>query len=176
MAQDLEDDAGVSRLPGFEGENLKGARKKGDGVSPCFCFLCHTMDLSINLANASHYDVWDASQGFSIWTEDFPGSTKNWYFVLPNLRGNFSDSNREYRGVAIKLTYGVLISWDGRLIRHCTSICERKGDVCGSFFAAKTRVVKFGMKLAQQGLQPTLVPVMLMWLFLLMLIPMSLLI
>ena len=159
VAQDLEDDAGVSRLPGFEGENRKCARKTGDGVSPRFCFLSHTMDLSINLANASHYDVWDASQGFSIWTEDYPGSTRNWYFVLPNLRGYFPDSTREYRGVAIKLTHGVLISWDGRLIRHCTSICERKGDVCGSFFAAKTRVVKFGMKQAQHGLQPTPVPV-----------------
>jgi hypothetical protein len=155
VAQDIEDDAGVSRLPGFEGENRKMSRRKGDGVPPCFCFLCHTMDLSINLANASHYDVWDASQGFSIWTEDFPGSTKNWYFVLPNLWGNFPDSDREYRGVAIKLTHGVLISWDGRLIRHCTSICERIGDVCGSFFAGKTRVVKFGMKQAQQGLRPT---------------------
>jgi hypothetical protein len=42
-----------------------------------------TMDVSVNLAKASHYDVNDAlQQGFDIWTEDEPGTTEDWYFVL----------------------------------------------------------------------------------------------
>jgi hypothetical protein len=39
-------------------------------VTRRFCFSGHTMDSSVNLANASHFDVNDASQGFSVWTED----------------------------------------------------------------------------------------------------------
>lgn len=138
VAQDLEDDAGMQRLPGMDGCDHFG-------------HVTHTLDLSVNLSNASHYDVNDASQGFSIWTEDEPGTTKNWYFVLPNLVGTFPDSDREYKGIAIKLSHGVLVSWDGRLIRHCTSVKTRHaGNFFGTFFAAKTRVVKFGMRIARE--------------------------
>jgi hypothetical protein len=76
VAQNLEDDAGMQRLPGMDGCDHFG-------------HVTHTLDLSVNMSNASHYDVNDASQGFSIWTEDKPGTTKNWYFVLPNLVGTF---------------------------------------------------------------------------------------
>jgi hypothetical protein len=138
VAQDLEDDAGMQRLPGMDGCDHFG-------------HVTHTLDLSVNLSSASHYDVNDASQGFSIWTEDEPGTTKNWYFVLPNLVGTFPDSDCEYKGIAIKLSHGVLVSWDGRLIRHCTSVKTRHaGNFFGTFFAAKTRVVKFGMRVARE--------------------------
>jgi hypothetical protein len=30
---------------------------------------------------------------------------------------------RQFAGVAIELTHGVGISWDGRRVRHCTSVC-----------------------------------------------------
>jgi hypothetical protein len=97
VAQDLENDASMTALKGMEGDgNL--------------CYVTHSMDLSVNLSNSSHYDVNDASQGFSIWTEERPGTTKSWYFVLPNMNGKFPDSEREYYGIAIKLTHGVLIS------------------------------------------------------------------
>ena len=134
VAQDLEGDSSMTPLKGMG----------GDGTH---CYVTHSMDLSVNLSNSSHYDVNDASQGFSIWTEEKPGTTGNWYFVLPNLHGTFPDSKREYFGIAIKLTHGVLISWDGRLIRHCTSVMSRHGggSVFGTFFAAKTKVVKHGM-------------------------------
>ena len=45
-----------------------------------------------------------------------PGQAENWYFVLPNL--SISGS----RGVIIKLRHGVVISWDGRKIYHCSSM------------------------------------------------------
>ena len=137
VAQDLEDDAGMQRLPGMDGCGQFG-------------HITHSLDLSVNLSNASHYNVNDACQGFSIWTEDKPGTTDNGYFVLPNLRGTFPNSNREYVGIAIALTHGVLIGWDGRLIRHCTSVKTRhSANFFGTFFAAKTRVVKFGMRVSR---------------------------
>jgi hypothetical protein len=43
--------------------------------------------MSINLGNASHYDVHDASQVFSIWTEELRGVGFNWFFVMPNVYG-----------------------------------------------------------------------------------------
>jgi hypothetical protein len=123
----------------------------GDGN---FCRVTHTMDVSVDLSNSSHYDVNDASQGFSIWTEDSPGTTKDWYFVLPNVYGRRNgDGHRTYNGLAIQLTHGVLISWDGRLIRHCTSLMNRPQEsehVYGTFFAAKNSIVRYGARIAQQ--------------------------
>ncbi|KAI2496633.1 hypothetical protein MHU86_17892 [Fragilaria crotonensis] len=118
-----------------------------------FCRISHTMDVSVDLSNSTHYDVNDASQGFSIWTEDEPGSTRNWFFILPNVYGKRPDGmggekGAMFHGVAIRLTHGVLISWDGRVIRHGTSVMERTKHVYGSFFAAKGSVVAYGARMA----------------------------
>jgi hypothetical protein len=40
-----------------------------------------TMDVSCDLANASHMDVNDAGPGFAVWTETYPGSARNCYFA-----------------------------------------------------------------------------------------------
>jgi hypothetical protein len=131
VMQDFENDSGMQHARGMEGGR---------------CRITLSMDLSINLANSSHFDVNDASQGFTIWTEDYPGSTEEWYFVLPNMKGKFPGTDREYAGIAIKLSDGVLIGWDGRLIRHGTSMVgERVGNIYGNFFAAKTRIIQYGM-------------------------------
>lgn len=79
-----------------------------------------SMNISSNLGNATHFDVSDASVGYSVWTELVPGSATNWYFVLPNIV--IKHEGRSYNGVAIKLFHGVAIAWDGRIIRHGTSI------------------------------------------------------
>ncbi|KAI2493370.1 hypothetical protein MHU86_21152 [Fragilaria crotonensis] len=144
IIQDVEEDGDLDPPEG--GMN-------GDGGCLRVSF---TMDVSVDLANASHFDVNDATQGFSIWTEDEPGTTKEWYFVLPNVYGRRSPSvdgkpGDIYHGVAIKLTHGVLIGWDGRVIRHCTSVMDRgspANHVYGSFFAAKTSVVAYGARMA----------------------------
>ena len=144
LIQDVEEDGDIAPPEG--GMN-------GGGI---FHRVSFTMDVSFDLANASHVDVNDASQGFSIWTEDDPGGTKEWYFVLPNVYGRRPNNpdgtpGGVFHGVAIKLTHGVLISWDGRVIRHCTSMMERPDEskhVYGSFFAAKSSVVAFGARMA----------------------------
>ncbi|KAI2493781.1 hypothetical protein MHU86_20744 [Fragilaria crotonensis] len=137
VMQDMEDDADLKPSGGMA----------GDGT---FARVAHTMDVSVDLSNASHYDVNDASSSFAIWTEDSPGTTNNWYLVLPNVFGKKTRTGRTYNGVAIKLTHGTLISWDGRLIRHATSIMDRKPGchVYGTFFGAKAAIVHYGVRRA----------------------------
>jgi hypothetical protein len=54
---------------------------------------------------------------------------------------------KTYNGMAIRLSHGVLVSWDGRLIRHCTAKmdCAHKCHFYGTFFAAKSKIVTYGM-------------------------------
>ena len=73
------------------------------------------MMISVNLANSPHYDNGDTSESVAIWVEDKPGQSVNWYFVLPNM------SYQGSKGVVVKLMHGLVISWDGREIFHCTS-------------------------------------------------------
>jgi hypothetical protein len=74
VMQDVEDDSDILPQHGMAGDGKYGR-------------VSHSMDASDNLVNASHYDTNDGSQGASIWTEDKPGSTRDWYFVLPNVFG-----------------------------------------------------------------------------------------
>jgi hypothetical protein len=132
--------------------------KKRIRMLECRRRVGYTIDMSVNLGNSSHYDVHDASQGFSVWTEEIRGRGANWYFVMPNLHGTRPDG-RPFAGVAIKLGHGVAISWDGRVIRHCTSLSmpdgidgarvgegkkRFKNHLYGTFTAAKERVVQAG--------------------------------
>ena len=51
--------------------------------------------------------------------------------------------------LAIKLSHGVAIAWDGMELRHCTSLAERSGEMkwmrgrYGVFTAAKRQTVSF---------------------------------
>jgi hypothetical protein len=107
------------------------------------------MSVSIDLANASHYDVHDASYGYSIWTEKKPGTATNWYFVLPNMipliKGN------QTNGIAVKLSHGTIISWDGRIHRHCTSITNtgNQNHAYGWFWAADGRAIQHRSKMLE---------------------------
>jgi hypothetical protein len=77
--------------------------------------FAHTMEISHNLENASHYDAGDAGYGFSIWLQKEPHlPSRHWYFILPNatIKGS--------RGVAIQLSHGTMISWNGAELKHCT--------------------------------------------------------
>jgi hypothetical protein len=74
--------------------------------------------LSRNLGNSSHFDFSDGSASCSIWAEKYVDMAGNWYFVLPNLSIDGSS------GTVVKLRHGVAISWDGRIIRHCSSVTD----------------------------------------------------
>ena len=147
VIQDTEGDTGVKPCAGMAGDS--------DGNRVGF-----SMDTSIDLGNSSHYDSNDASQGFSVWTEDVPGMGDNWYFVMPNVHGTLPGGSGQFDGLAIKLRHGTAISWDGRLIRHCTSVsrpdgqngslagsgCDQINHLYGTFTAAKESIVNAGRK------------------------------
>jgi superfamily II DNA helicase RecQ len=88
--------------------------------------------ISRNLGNASHLDVTDASTSVSIWAEEVRDRAKNWYFVLPNA------SYKGSRGVVVRLSHGTVIAWDGRVIRHCTSVTDvgQNNNVYGCMFGS----------------------------------------
>jgi len=89
--------------------------------------LTKSINTSVNLANAAHYDGNDLGVGVSVWIEKVPNHSTESYFILPNLI--LQDQNKKTRyGVIIKLCDGCAISWDGGLLRHCTSIRTLHGS------------------------------------------------
>ena len=156
VIRDTEENSGLQPVSPMDGE---GGRRVG-----------YTVDVSVDLGNTSHVDVHDGSQGYSVWGEEFPGRGTNWFLVLPNVYGLRPDPDGDdwirFEGLAIRITDGVSVSWDGRDIRHCTSLSEPDGPpvgegigdrACGSkydaknhlygtFTAVKERVVEAGRK------------------------------
>jgi hypothetical protein len=121
----------------------------------------YTIDMSVNLGNSSHYDVNDATQGYAVWTEENPSMGSNWFFVMPNVHGNRPDGV-PFLGLAVRLCHGAAISWDGRALRHCTSISMPEGpegervkrtrqnfqnNLFGTFTSAKEKIVAAGRAL-----------------------------
>jgi hypothetical protein len=74
VIQDTEGDANATPCTAMAGDVLHN------------CVGC-MIDMSVDLANASHFDVNDALQGLSVWTEEMPGMASDWYFAMPNLHG-----------------------------------------------------------------------------------------
>jgi hypothetical protein len=90
-----------------------------------------TYSISRDLGNASHLDSGDASIGISTWVEEKPGMATNWYFILPNT----TLLDNQSKAVVIKLSHGLSISWDGRIVHHCTSVTDtgEENHVYGNF-------------------------------------------
>ena len=123
--QQTEKEVGIEEADCFLQENID-SKKSPDQRAPS-CIIC-----SCNLQNASHYDPNDATVGLAIWTclhgEDGVG---NWYFILPNVIG-YNEDGSVYQGIAIRLYHGIAIAWDGRVLRHCTSLMDGVRDPVGS--------------------------------------------
>ena len=77
--------------------------------------------VSVNLKNSAHFDYRDACNGIATWVETVPGEAKGGFFILPNRTFN------KKRGIAIRLRHGVTISWDGRLLHHCSTVYKLGG-------------------------------------------------
>ena len=88
---------------------------------------------------------------FGCQVQDHPTDS---YFVLPNLLVT-DNRNQTRSGVLIKLCDGCAISWDGALIKHCTStelqqnINSIKNAKLGDFYSFN--VVHNGKNLAEMG-------------------------
>ena len=136
-------------------------RCEGHGVIPSASLggvdgITANLDFSVDLGNASHKDTSDGGPGISIWAEKVKGKARNWYMVFPNVlvkslwvynKGGVwveSKQTHDYEGLAIKLSDGVCILWNGRVIRHCTSYTEVGEDnhTYGAFFGPKGEVMR----------------------------------
>ena len=143
VLQDFEVDQGVQRSSTMGGPDHS-------------MFLSNALFISEDLANAVHQDINDGCKCVCIWRETVSGWARNWYFILPDIvvqYPSFDDNGNEcmitYQGVAIKLYDGIVISWDGRVIRHGTSVTRpvpefKKGQenhTYGCVYVAKQTVV-----------------------------------
>ena len=88
--------------------------------------------LSVDLVNSCHLDINDKSRSVAIWVESIPGSTENWYFILPHV------SFRGSCGVVIKLFHGCAISWDATVLYHCSTFSKNAqgGHAYGCMFGS----------------------------------------
>lgn len=94
--------------------------------------LCSVVNTSEDLICSSHHDVNDKSMCVSFWVKRTNGQVKDWYFILPNVTMNGK------KGLVIKLFHGCVVSWDGRIIRHCSTVGERdkENHVHGVWFGS----------------------------------------
>ena len=153
VIQDAEGDTGLKPCAAMAGDEV------GNRVGM-------SIDTSVDLGNASHFDSNDASQCYSLFLEEVPGMADNWYFVLPNVHGDRPDGSGSFDGLAIKIRHGTAISWDGRVIRHCTSVSRPDGPgtcfasgyggkkttnhLFGTFTAAKEKIIHAGRRRATE--------------------------
>jgi hypothetical protein len=132
----------LSVLPTMQHMEKMAGRTASLEMGALFSPSC-SMNISSNLGNATHYDVGDGSVGYSIWVETKQDTASNWYFVLPNVLIRYN--GQTYNGLAIQLFHGVAISWDGRVIRHGTSITNpgcNSNECFGWFWSSDLRATK----------------------------------
>jgi carnitine O-acetyltransferase len=82
-----------------------------------------------NFASSAHIDPRDTSLTWCVWAHT-GSAPDDWFFVFPDVSIGGS------KGVAFKLAHGTMMSWDGRLVRHCTSISTSKGNRYSCGFVA----------------------------------------
>jgi hypothetical protein len=84
------------------------------------------MNMSFDLANESHFDANDLGSGISIWAERQPGTACNWNLMFTNM--TITHEGRAYKGLKIELCHGAVVQWDGRVMKHCTSMTKINGE------------------------------------------------
>ena len=89
--------------------------------------------VSKDLVNAAHLDSFDTSMSIATWVEEIENDAKGWNFILPNVT---SDGEK---GTVIPLSHGKIITWDGTIIFHCSSVntLNKDNHVYGFFFGVK---------------------------------------
>jgi len=80
-----------------------------------------SINVSVHLANAAHYDMNDEGIGAAVWVEQSPNVEMDVYFIFPNITVKDS-TNKMQNGLLTKLKDGCIISWNGNSLHHCTSM------------------------------------------------------
>lgn len=99
-----------------EAERLQG--KNHHDVSEMMG-LSSSFQTTENTASPSHVDL-DASRSVAIWATSENTNPSSWLFLFPNV-------GRNGRMLVIKLRHGIAASWDGRILKHCTSHTKNIG-------------------------------------------------
>lgn len=95
---------------------------------------------SKNLKNVGHFDTKDSTYSVNFLREEEKGKATDWYFILPNT---YVESDEEKKPVAIKMYDGLMLVWDGKVLKHCTaSVClgSPTNAVYGIFASACPRI------------------------------------
>ena len=144
VLQDAESDAGITRCEIMGGPDTAS-------------FLSNSVFISEDLGNAVHQDINDECKCVCIWTETSRGWARNWYFIMPDVVVQYpfilEDGQvvmKTYQGIAVKLYDGIIISWDGRVIRHGTTVTRtnppskviKTNHTYGCVYVAKNSVIQ----------------------------------
>ena len=105
-------------------------KKRLNGMEDC---IVSEIISAKNQINAAHVDCNDKSMSLSTWVEEKPGTATGWAFILPNVTRDGK------KAIAIKLCHGRSIEWDGRLIRHCSTLGSKgtENNVYGYYNGAR---------------------------------------
>lgn len=103
-------------------------------------YIAPRIIISNKLGNEGHCDVFDEGISIVIWVYENHAvgeSTDDWRFVLPSLRTGDGKEKRD--GVSIPIYHGLVLIYDGRVIRHATSIpLGSRGNKYGIFHGSNT--------------------------------------
>lgn len=89
-------------------------------------FVMHWCQASSGLVNGPHCDVKDAGRSIAQWCRarhELP-EPKHWWLLFPDV------------GLAVRLCHGAVVSWDGRYVRHCSTLSgiDERDDYLSLFF------------------------------------------
>ena len=115
---------------------------------------CTLSVCTVDYGNEDHVDGNDNCQGIVIWHESNPPpiskpneNIPGWYFCFPNME--IFMGGKWKKGVAVRLQHGTVITWDAKLIRHCTSMPTFKykngkqvSHSHGTYFGVDERVAR----------------------------------
>lgn len=91
-----------------------------------------------DLGNSMHVDVGDGARSYAAWFSR-TGKSIGWWLLFPR------------HGLAVQLTHGTFISWDGRVQPHCTSVATvAQGDGLYSLFCSLPKNAAKTLQLANK--------------------------
>ena len=85
------------------------------------------------LGNEAHIDFKDKGLSFVVWLSEKPeNEVDDWRFILQSLRTDVDGCERDT--TSVQLCHGIVMIYDGRFIRHATSIPDAsRGNRFGVF-------------------------------------------
>ena len=88
------------------------------------------MIISSLLGNEAHVDAGDKGRSAVVWVAENPDDTvHDWQFILQTLRTH--EQGKIWDTITVQLFHGIVIIYDGRAVRHATSLPD--ADTCNKW-------------------------------------------